>query len=449
VSVTDEGRIYVAWMDSRSGRNHRLQLNQSADGGRDWLPEPRRMDSSDAGIYEPFVTASGDRVALGWIEAQGGERSLLLRYSNDGGSTWSEERALPTQGDVPMTPQGLYSSAGLSVFYFSDGKGIRLLQSRDNGSAWNDPVTVAGTEASGSSGFLVRSNRSGGVCLAWPGPFRLSGRKADIYATCSQDAELTWQAAERLNTNSPGISHSLAPAVVMDEEGRVLVAWQDLRTVRANIFLNYSLDGGRHWQARDLRVNRDPGREHAQFPDLATDGRGRFLISWQQTVSDDPRSAEYRLAFEDLRFACPGSAGAAKDLCREPRGQESTDARREARLRERVRAFWQGYVDGDFVAGFGMMDPFFRARTSAAQFASRVGQIDYSAFEILDEGIEVIDNRARVPVRITFEAKQLQIGAEIGTIPQTQMTIDDEWVWVDRDWYKVYTSQAGDFLPKL
>jgi hypothetical protein len=312
-------------------------------------------------------------------------------------------------------------------------------------------VTLAGSQASGSTGFRAHGNARGDLCLVWPGPFRLRGRKADIYVVCSGDAGLHWHPVARLNRNAAGHSHSLAPALAMDPQGRVVVAWQDLRTIRAGIFVNYSLDGGRHWQAHDVPLDPSPGARHGQFPQVAAGDADRFLVVWQQTGSDDPRRADYRLARAELRFACPASPGGPAGLCREPEpaGSGSHAEDRRGRLIQRATAFWQSYVDGDFARGFRLMDPFFRARTSAEQFASRVGQIDYSAFEIVAAGIGIDENRAEVPVKVRFEAREFQVGADVGSIPPTEMTIQDQWVWLDGDWYKVYTSRSGDFLPKI
>jgi hypothetical protein len=448
VSLSGGGGIQVAWMDSRSGPSHRLHFNRSLDGGRTWLPRAQRLDAAATGVYDPFLAASGSQVALGWTEGAGAARTLRLRRSRDGGGTWSEVESLPTGGDRPLTPEAVLTPQGLAVFYYADGAGIRLLRRGADDREWVGPVTLPGTQASGSTGFRVRASTRGDLCLVWPGPFRLGGRKADIYVACSNDAGLHWNAVARLNRNTPGHSQSLAPALGMDPEGRVVVAWQDLRTIRAGIFLNYSLDGGRHWQATDLPLTRPPGARHAQFPQVASDGADGFLVVWQHTGSDDPRGADYRVGRAEVRFACPARPGEPAGPCLEPREAPRHADRRE-RLVRRATAFWRSYVDGDFAQGFRLMDPFFRARTSAEQFASRVGQIDYSAFEVLDDAIGITENHAKVPVRVRFEARAFQVGDETGSIPPTETTVEDRWVWLDGDWFKVYTGRSGDFLPKI
>ncbi len=95
------------------------------------------------------------------------------------------------------------------------------------------------------------------------------------------------------------------------------------------------------------------------------------------------------------------------------------------------------------------MDPFFRARVNSMQFAARLGQINYLQFELPKQAITIQETRAKVSIKVTFEAKQFQLGTEMKSIPPTEQVFEEEWVWVDEDWYKIYKTQSSDLLPQI
>jgi hypothetical protein len=253
----------------------------------------------------------------------------------------------------------------------------------------------------------------------------------------------------RLNTNAAGSSHSLAPVAALDRGGRVVVAWQDLRDIRPALYLNYSVDRGRTWQSRDLRVLPRDGVRYDQFPDLTTDGAGNWVLLWQAATDDNPRRRAYHLEFLRLETGCFGGDAPENQGCGLETSRDAAAEARATRLGERARAFWQAYVAGDYPAGYALMDPFFRARTNPLAFAAKLAQIDYLDFELLPGEMAIYENRARLPVKVVFESKQIQAGPEVQAIPRTETRLDEEWVWVDGDWYKVYRTYSGDFLPQL
>ena len=447
--ISVSGRnVYVLWLDQRTAGEYHVYLNHSGDQGRSWLAQDKRMDGDAQQAYEPFLAAHRERAAVGWLEP-GNPYRVQLRYTRNAGEQWSEAINLPTPADARIfTPAAVYTQIALLVFYYADKQGMMLTVSTDDGASWQEPVVLPGTQAIGSSGFQLASNSRGDVCLVWPGPFSLLGRKADIYVSCSHDGGTSWDAAVRLNSNTPGLSHSLAPAIAMDEQGRVVVIWQDLRAIRPDIYGNYSLDGGRSWLAEDIRISRDMGRRHAQFPSLSSDGQGRFVMVWQDADSDNPINRRFNLAYDELIVRCAQLVSQPeRNLC--VSSVEPSPEQRKQRLIARVETFWNAYVAGEFLKGYELMDPFFRARMNAMQFAARLGQIDYLAFELPEENISIQENRAKISIKITFEAQQLQIGAHVQSIPRTEQLIEEEWIWLDGDWFKIYQTQNGDFLPQI
>jgi hypothetical protein len=89
------GEVFVAWHDSRHGRDD-IYVARSADGGRTWDAEDTRLDSDEAGTaYSRFpviARAADGRVAVAWEDDRVGYEGIHLRVRGTGDrATWAPE----------------------------------------------------------------------------------------------------------------------------------------------------------------------------------------------------------------------------------------------------------------------------------------------------------------------------------------------------------------------
>ena len=108
-----------------------------------------------------------------------------------------------------------------------------------------------------------------------------------LYAATSSDAGVTWTAPARVDhlPESSEVAVS-SPTMLLNADGEALVAWQDARNGRDDIFLARSTDGGRTWGSEDQRMDADePGTALSRFPSLARAKDGRVVLAW-----DDDRA---------------------------------------------------------------------------------------------------------------------------------------------------------------
>jgi hypothetical protein len=467
-----QGHLHVVWEDERRGRKG-IYYNRSRDGGKTWLSHDLRMDnlsgpyrppkkamkqdspqpfpeSAAGGAMDAFVIEHEGRVIVGWLESYPQNQNLLkIRVSDDGGDEWCKVQVLPTGESYVFNPQIRRIKDALVIFFYGREDGIFTLRSHDVGRTWQGPELIPNTEVLGGQGYSIAHNESGQVCLAWPGPNTLNRRKADVFASCSQDGGVTWSSRPmRLDSDRKRSNHSLLPTARMDSAGRIAVIWRDSRNIRPDVYLRYSLDGGQTWNSRDIRVNGEPGRHFSNFPTMATDGQGEFAIVWEERDDDRYEATRY-LAYEKLRL--PEARFAyqeERDLARDPDVPPADPDQRAERLAERVGEFWQARVDENYRRAYEMMDPFFRGRVSMLQHAGQLDRVDYIDAELLPETIRIDGNRAEVQVRATTEGKEtLSIGGEAFKVPRASGVTDDKWVWLDGDWFRVYETNAGNFLP--
>jgi hypothetical protein len=470
-----EGWLYLVWPDDRLGPEG-VYFNRSADHGRTWLQADRRIDrlapstevdgepaempeqtESAVGtwVYEPFLAADGATVWLGWGEAplqsSSDQGAVKLRISKDGGDNWSAARELPTP-DTKVFNMSLLRThdGGLALFYFVGHGGIRVVRSEDDGETWGEIQLLGGTVAVGGQRFQVAQNRRGAVCLAWAGPEDLRGKKADVFATCSQDFARTWPAQPtRLDTDEPGLSHSLTTRMAMDDENNVVVAWRDSRHVRPNIYLNYTRDGGRRWQEQDIRLDREPGRYHSTYPWVASAGQGRFMVAWRTKTTDDLDN-QFKLAYSAFTLPEVAARDGRFPALVPAKAQALTadeEQRRLARLRERIGEYWQALVDADYATAFSLMDPFYRARSNIFVFAGPLSKLNYLGYRLSDDGVHIKGVLATLHITVALEAPNLVVKGVKTPIPKREVEFPGKWVWIDGDWYRVYEQQDVNLLP--
>ncbi len=467
-------RVYLTWEDERTQR-YGVFLNYSEDFGKTWLADDLRMDNlhpdwtrpamgekqrvnmteQDAEQYamrafNPFVTVVGQRVIVGWIEQYPGEGNLLrMRQSQDGGKTWCNAYTI-LQPQVPIyNPKILRVGDELMIVFYGREAGIMSLRSKDQGLTWQGPTTLPHTEVIGGQGYSIAQNTQGTLCLAWPGPNTLGERFADVFTICSNNNGQTWNEPVRMDTDSPMSSHSLIPVITLDEAGRILVAWRDSRNVRADVYVRYSMDAGKTWSASDYRLDDKPGERLSSYIAVATDGQGEFTLVWEDAL-DDTTATRYKLAHETLRLPelTLASAPQRKVLAEPKELLAEQDKQRQARLVERVKAYWQARVNDDYKTMHELLDPYYRVRVSMLQYGSMMERYKFHQFEIIPESVSVSGNRAHVELTAAFEGRQtVTVGGQVVKEKPSQRELKDKWVWVDGDWFKVWEINGQGFLP--
>jgi hypothetical protein len=460
-----DGHLYVLW-DDEQAQGYGVFFNGSTDYGKTWLPREIRLDAGDraegreaetaeqqpaSGGYDAFVAATGKTALVaGWLRTgAGGDNDLVLRRSPDGGSRWGREQILPTPEEQIYTPRLLRVGADLIIFYYAPEQGILYTRSGDGGETWSEAAVLPGSLQWGGRGYVFAQDGAERQCMAWPGPNDVSRYRADILASCSQDGGRTWSARpERLDSNTPGLTHSLSPAIAMDPQGRVVVVWRDSRNIRPDTYLRYSLDGGRTWNARDIRVNERPGAAHSGFPSVVATGSGEFVILWQAQRGDGAQK-EATFAYERLGLPRARFQSQPDRLLSEPDPSETPDpAARKARLEERIEQFWKARVAADYAQQYALFDPFYRARSNMLEYGSPLSRFEYLDFALDPESIVVSENRATDTVKVHFRGKApFRVEGREVEIPERRREIHEAWVWVDGDWHKVYRVDNRDYLP--
>ncbi len=288
--VAANGRIYVAWQDDRSGESG-VWFNTSVDGGETWIQQDVRVDRGTVGAFAPSLACAGERAWIAWEDERDGElrnRNIYVARTTDGGRSWAEED-VRLDGDVEgdamsLGPQVLNVGDAVYVAWFDSRDGaydIYLQSSLDQGASWRSEPVRVDTDGAGeaySAWPKLAANEDGAVVVAWEDA--RSG-VSDVFVNQSPDFGATFPGTDtRLDLGADG-SDSFLPRVAMDGDV-VAVAWHDTRDgAGRSVLLSTSQDAGVTWPEAPLRMDSDPaGASDSIVPDVAVRG-DRVHVAWQ------------------------------------------------------------------------------------------------------------------------------------------------------------------------
>jgi hypothetical protein len=251
LGVSPEGGVFAAWSDSRNEQDD-IYLTASQDGGRSFSRNVRINDDEGKSVQShPTVGAgSGGLVIVAWEDFRNKKAEIYLARSTDSGKTFERNRkALPAPG------RGQQISPSIAV----GSNGWVAL-------AWAEFVPQAVT--------LAPPNAAIGETTWWE-DVRVDD--ADIFVSVSTDGGAHFGVPVKVNDDPAGNPQAF-PSVAIGLEGRLFVAWEDLRNGQADIY--FAEIEGRVGISPNRIVNDDTHGTAQDHPSLAVDAAGRPYLIW-------------------------------------------------------------------------------------------------------------------------------------------------------------------------
>jgi hypothetical protein len=290
VAFGSSKEVAVAYQWRRhSPRTKQVRLARSDDGGRTWTQSPAALDISGKAFTPKVAWGRGGSLVVVWADERRNERTwdIYARRSPDGGRTWEPEQLLSrfaqqTIADLYARPEMVTDGQD---HFWAVWVGLRrgrsslyLSRSADGGRTWIDPVALSGQSQSVFGHRLVRSGTHG--LLVWQDTRTDHDR---IYAVASADGGMTWSAPARVDHIPEGsTTDASSAAVALGPDGEAVVAWQDGRNGREDVFTAHSRDGGRTWGQEDMRLDMDePGTAVSRSPSISRAKDGRIAVAWE------------------------------------------------------------------------------------------------------------------------------------------------------------------------
>lgn len=178
---------------------------------------------------------------------------------------------------VAAVPAVLATPDGAFVLAWEGHEGERRVvraARREPSGEWGTAVRLdADADGEGREPRLA-GGAEGRVLAAWQG---VHAGSPIVLAAVSADAGRTWLPDRPVSDRAGAAT---LPAVAVDPDGRMFVAWEDRTDGERDLRLLRSTDSGASWEP-SIRVDSDAaGRASSFHPALATPGSGVVLVLW-------------------------------------------------------------------------------------------------------------------------------------------------------------------------
>ena len=262
--------------------------------------------------------------------------------------------------------------------------------------------------------------------------------KNNVFFVRSTDNGSTWQKPQNLRPEELRPTKAQYPMLALGAQpGVVLLAWEDWRNIRPNIYVSLSRDYGATWEPA-LPLGR-PGVWNLGLdphPRVLLNRGERFLLVAKQYKDDSLQEKKdyvlYDFTWEDLKR----SAESFKPAEIQTRASES-------RLRERVTVYWQAMQDGQYQTAYAILDPFFRHERDLKTYLTNKGVVKYHRYRI----VQVAQQGNIAKVQMEIESSVPEFTTSSGkTISHPARTISfvETWVFVNNDWHREYYDELTE-----
>ncbi|MDH5628343.1 MAG: T9SS type A sorting domain-containing protein, partial [Candidatus Krumholzibacteria bacterium] len=282
----DAGGAIVIWYDYRALNYDIYAQRLDADGTPLWTAGGIAIYAGAHNQYNPMAVADGSGGAVvAWTDIRNGNADIFARRVTGAGTMqW-------TPSGVPLCTNAIDQ---LDPVLVNDGTGGAIVAWRDarngNWDIFAQRADNAGTTLWTANGVAVCSatadqlhpavacDGAGGAVVAWDDARGLS---ADIYAQrLSAGGVAQWAADGVAVCNAPFAQ--TRPTLVCDGAGNAIVAWEDRRSVTADIFAQrIGPAGAGAWTANGIALCSAAGEQ--TVPLASPDGAGGIDVVWADT----------------------------------------------------------------------------------------------------------------------------------------------------------------------
>jgi hypothetical protein len=438
IRIASRGKnLYLLWLGEKSYRSdskrpeYYLYFKYSTDHGESFSKTYRVLQ----GIYPAWIVADDGVYVFSWTSQKGELYMAVKRFDLLKGE-FDEEVKIKDAPQIAPYFEAFHSGQRLFLMWFAiyEKRDFLLegVYSDDRGKSWN-AFSFDSLKGVDMSKIDVSHDNTGHIYIAVSGRKRVKGEKETVYLFRSEDNGTTWKGPIPLRHYLLDNTSAKFPYVASNNNGEVVVVWEDWREIRPNIYLNYSRDYGVTWQKEDISLT-FPGKEpiglNPRKSALYYLKGGYYLIA-EKHKDDAFRDRDLIL----YRFS-------PDNLSRLPHSPERLPAKfTQDYLRRRVEESWDAFMSDDYEKAFNLSDPFFRARNRVEDYLTRRGKIKYHSYKVGDISIE--GNIAKVNMEIEYSVPKMMFQGKVFSKPKTKVNFVETWVFVYDDWYKEYYEEMS------
>ena len=261
-----------------------LRLSRSTDGGKTFQPSVLVNDDQQVigHSFDSIHVAPDGAVHIAWIDGREGkkESGTFATRSTDQGRTVDknlkvdENTCVCCRTAMTSGPDGTLYVAWRKILP-GDLRETVVARSTDGGATYSAPVIVGhdrwvfpGCPHRPAS---VGTDRQGRLYVAWY--TEGSDETPSIYLAYSDDKGETFSPKQKLNFSKGTFPDH--PQMAVDQEGRVILVWEEQSPVRREVVVSVSLDRGQSFSLPQ-KINDKKG----QTPSVSVNAQGLAVLAW-------------------------------------------------------------------------------------------------------------------------------------------------------------------------
>jgi hypothetical protein len=266
-------------------------------------------DNADWNIWDSHLTVSlsdavnqrapsvapdgGGGVFVVWKDNRNGNWSIYAqRLDVNGNRLWENDLQVNSDGGIiysNTSPSvGVGGSGAVVVVWVDERNGDRDIYAQrldaDGTKLWPTDLRVSnGGGTTYQDSPYVGGNDDGNVVVVWQDERNGGYQNADIYAQqLGASGNKLWPTDIRVNSDSETVSQG-SPTAALDGDRNAVVVWKDSRNGNADVYAQELDAGGNKLWAADVRVNSDSATADQGAPAVAVDGNGNAVVVWEDS----------------------------------------------------------------------------------------------------------------------------------------------------------------------
>jgi hypothetical protein len=434
LKMTQDARgIHLLWLgekeDPDSEEKYHLYFRTISPDGETLSPVEQVMP----GLYPAWIVGENSIPVFSWMEYEN-ELAMTMRIFDRAEKSFGPLVKIADAPTISPLFEAFQSGDRWFLLWLGKYDEEQLLEgiySDDQGQTWK---RFAIEELRGlNQGFInVATDHQQHILIALDGNWRFTDpndTKNNVYVIRSSDNGTTWQKPQTVRPEQYRPTKAQFPMLSLGTQpGTVMLAWEDWRDIRPNVYVSYSRDFGATWEPA-LPLGR-PGVWNLGLDPLSRvllpGPEGRFHLIAKQYVDGFLQGRQnlvlYTFNWDELQ----------KSVATFKQTQAT-----EARLRERITTYWQAMQDGQYEVTYALMDPFFREARAFNDYRNTMGIVQYHSHQI--GPVAQQGNIAKVQVEVEASVPEFEApsGKKISQ-PRRTIPLVDTWVFVNEDWYREY-----------
>ena len=293
LAIGQQEEVYITWPTPHPNANGKpftnlLLLSRSTDGGQTFLP-PIRVNDDDAVTghsFDHITVGPQGTVHVTWLDAREGKKdpstytARLLDQKQDVTSNLKldDQSCVCCRTHVTTANDGTIYIAWRKVLP-ENIKETVVARSKNHGQTFSSPVIVGYDrwvfEGCPHRPATMGVDQEGRLYITWytEGPDNTPG----VYLAYSDDQGQTFSPRHRLNMSKSTFPDH--PQLAVNQEGQILVTWEEQSPVRREVVMSFSLDRGLSFSTPQ-KLN----EKKAKNPAVAINSQGQAVLVWQEEI---------------------------------------------------------------------------------------------------------------------------------------------------------------------